>query len=283
MKHLIKNTVGQLVQYLQGEVRAIAPNVEETREIEFVISTGSRDAHHTRMNMRNWRLERFNKNPIVGYQHNVYGDMCNPPDPDDVIGAGRAMIEGDQLIGVVRFEPPDLNEKADKIFRKVLAGTLKATSVGIMPLKDPETNEYGRWGEGEEAQGRSNETFYFYGQELLEFSIVNIPSNSDAVRRSMRDQTAHALMYMRRVTGLEFADIERLTIRDVLDALEGKYGSLEQIQAALAERNTQPSQPSEVAPTTVVDAATRRGQIVQAVRAGAVQAAARAAVEAGLK
>lgn len=215
------------LQTLTGEVRAFSPDVEETREVEFVISTPARDRHHTVLNPRRWVLEPYNRNPVVGYQHNLYGDLCNPPNPDDVIGSGRAWLEGDRLIGAVRFEPAELNPLAEKIFRKVLAGTLRSTSVGFIPLKDPETGEYGRWGEGEEAQGRANETFYLYGQELVEFSIVNIPSNPDALRRGVRDQTAHALMYLRRVTGLEFREIEALTVRDVLDALEGRLGPLE--------------------------------------------------------
>lgn len=209
------------LQTLTGEVRAFSPDVEETREVEFVISTPARDRHHTVLNPRRWVLEPYNRNPVVGYQHNLYGDLCNPPNPDDVIGSGRVWLEGDRLIGAVRFEPAELNPLAEKVFRKVLAGTLRATSVGFIPLMDPETGAYGRWGEGEEAQGRANETFYLYGQELVEFSIVNIPSNPDALRRGLRDQTAHALMYLRRVTGLEFRQIEGMTVREVLDALEG--------------------------------------------------------------
>jgi hypothetical protein len=242
----------EVIQTLEGQVRAFSPNAQETREIEFVISTPGRDRHRTRTNPRNWKLDNYARNGIVGYQHNIYGDMCNPPNPDDVIGSGRAFTEGDNLIGVVRFEPADLNPLADKIFRKVLAGTLRATSVGFMPIPDPQTNEYGKWGEGEEAQGRSNETFYFYGQELLEFSIVNIP-------------------YIRRATGLDFQEIETLTIRDVLDALEGKFGNLDQIRSALEARKTPP--------TPVVDAGVRDLQaIANAVRRGAVNAAIKASM-----
>lgn len=260
--------MNQQLQTLEGQVRAFSENVEETRTIEFVISTPARDRHHTRTNPQRWKLDNFNKNGVVGYQHNVYGDMCNPPNPDDVIGSGRAYVEGDSLIGVVRFEPADINPLAEKIFRKVLIGTLKATSVGFLPVPAID-NSMGYWGSGEEDKGRANETFYFHGQELLEFSIVNIPSNPEALVRSMRDQTAHALMYIRRATGLDFKEIEALTIRDVLDALEGKMGTLDQIRSALEAR--------KVAPTTVADAATRDLKaIADAVRRGSVIAAIKA-------
>ena len=72
--------------YLEGVIdRAKFPkDIEETRTVQFVISTDSKDRHGTKLNMKNWQLDNFNRNPIVGYQHNVYGDnMCVPPNPDD--------------------------------------------------------------------------------------------------------------------------------------------------------------------------------------------------------
>ena len=207
--------------YTTGRVRAFdKEEALKTRTIEFVISDASRDRYHTVCNPGGWALGNFNRNGIVGYQHNVYGDMCHAPNPDDVIGVGRAWVADDQLIGSVTFEPEDLNPLAEKIFRKVLHGTLNATSVGFRPLPD-EHGSYGRWGDGDEAEGQPHETYYYHAQELLEFSIVNIPANPNALVRSVREQTSHALMYLRRATGLSFADIERMTVRDVMDALEG--------------------------------------------------------------
>ena len=203
--------------YTQGQIRTFdRDEVIRTRTVEFVISDGSRDRYGTVCNTRGWKLENFNKNGIVGYQHNVYGDMCGAPNPDDVIGVGRAWVEGDLLIGSVTFEPAELNPLAEKIFQKVLHGSLKATSVGFMELGE------GRYGDGDQACGRADQTYYFEAQELLEFSIVNIPANANALKRSVREQSAHALMYLRRATGLSFADVEKMTVRDVLDSLEGK-------------------------------------------------------------
>ena len=203
--------------FTQGTVRTFdREQAEETRTVEFIISTSARDRYRTVLNPQNWKLDSFNANPIIGYNHNLYGDMCNAPSPDDVIGMGRAWLEGDQLIGSVTFEPADVNPLADKVFRKVLHGTLRATSVGFMEFGK------GKWGEGDEARGMENETYYYEGQELLEFSIVNIPANPEALKRSVRDQTSHALMYLRRATGFSFSDIENMTVRDVLGKLEGR-------------------------------------------------------------
>ena len=53
-----------------------------------------RDRHRTVLNPAAWQLDNFNRNGIVGYQHNVYGDgLCSGPNPDDVIGRGRAFLD----------------------------------------------------------------------------------------------------------------------------------------------------------------------------------------------
>lgn len=202
-----------------GYVREFDPEqAKETRTIDFVISDASKDRHRTVLNMDGWDLDPFNRNGIVGYQHNLYGDMCNAPNPDDVIAAGRAFVDGNLLIGRTTFEDRDLNEVADKVFRKVLLGTLKSTSVGFNPLED------GTYGEGEEARGAANETYYFGKRELLEYSVVNIPSNRNAQKRKMRDNTASALQFAYSQLGGKFrySQIENMRVTDVLALLEGK-------------------------------------------------------------
>lgn len=207
-----------------GYVREIPANVEETRIIPIVLSTATRDRHHSVLNQSNWQLDNYRKNPVVGYMHNLYGDMCNAPDPDDVIGVDRGIklesLSGrPALVGYPEFEPESLNLNAEKIFRKLLLGTLRAASVGF-------TGE-GKWGTGNEAEGMPDETFYFQSQELLEYSIVNIPSNPDGVKRSrgfMRDQTHAALMYTFRTLGKKYrlSQIENMRICDVLTLLDGQ-------------------------------------------------------------
>lgn len=208
------------LNFTEGAVRALAEDVEETRTVEFVISSAARDRNRTVLSVDKWRLDNFNRNGVVGYQHNLYGDMCNPPNPDDVIGQGRAWIEGNQLVGSVRFEPADVNPTAEKIFRKVQAGTLRAASVGFLPDFTERGKPAGKYGEGEEKEGGPRETFYYAGQELVEFSVVNIPSNPEALTRGLRDHSARALLWLRRYTGLSLGQIEALTVRDLIDRLE---------------------------------------------------------------
>jgi len=161
-----------------GQLRAIPDDVNETRTIQFVVSSDRKDRHGTVLDLDGWVLDGFNNNGIIGYQHDVYGDsILQSPNPDAVIGKGRAFREANQLVAEITFEPADINPLADKVFKKILFGTLRSTSVGFLPI------ENGRWGQGEEARGASNETYYWGKRELLEVSVVNIPSNQDAIVR----------------------------------------------------------------------------------------------------
>lgn len=193
--------------------------VEESRTVEFIISSADKDRHNTVLNMKGWNLDNFNSNPIVGYQHNVYGDnMCVPDNPDNVLGPGRAFLEGDKLIGAVTFETKDINPLAEKIFRKVMNGTLRATSVGFLEMGE------GEYGKGDEQRGGKNETYYFSGQEMIEFSIVNIPSNAKAVGRVMQSHEDRALAFIIRYMPehISIKDVRKMSVQEVMDIVAGR-------------------------------------------------------------
>ena len=153
----MKHEIGQL----RGFDRRKA---EQTRTVPFVFSTGEVDRHGTRLNMNNWSLHNFNRNGVALYSHDM-GDE----DPDKVIGSARAWVEDGKLLGEITFEPADVNPLADKIFRKVLLKTLKAVSVGFI--------------ETERGHYDSDKIYNYGGQELLEISVVSIPSNPSALTR----------------------------------------------------------------------------------------------------
>ena len=154
---------------------------EPSRTFQFVISTETIDRHGTIIKSDGWSLENFNANPIVAFMHNTSNDWWSGTslDPDDLLGPGRAWVEDGKLMGEVTFEDKETNPKADKIMRKVLNGTLKATSVGFRPID-------GHW--GEERNNEDPDTYYYDRSELLEFSIVAIPSNPDALMRSYESE-----------------------------------------------------------------------------------------------
>jgi len=202
--------------------RGIIPTkAEESRTIPFVVSTNTRDRHHTVTNSAGWKLDNYRKNPIVGYMH-APADGFISPDPDYVIGHDLdSKVEGRNLSGLLKFDPADINLLAERIFRKVLFGSMRACSAYFLELG------IGKYGTGEEAKGREKETYYYSGQELLEWSIVNIPSNPDAGKRSfghLRANSQAALVYTMRQLGKKFSlnQIENMRICDILNLLEGK-------------------------------------------------------------
>ena len=97
---------------------------EEGRKLTFVASDGTRDSAGTVLNVDGWDLKRFNKNGIIGYQHKVYGGWDDTQNPDNVIGKGHAYVDGKRLMVDVEFEPADINPLAEKIYQKLLFGSL---------------------------------------------------------------------------------------------------------------------------------------------------------------
>jgi hypothetical protein len=232
--------------YQFGTRGDIPADAAEKRVIPFILSTFRKDRHGTVLNQDNWALDNYRRNPLFAYQHTLSGGLCSDPDPDYVIGKSlRIDLEGSgtdrRLVADGFFEPEDINPLAEKIFRKVLFGSISRTSVGFLE------SGHGHYGENEEAKDAENETYYFEGQELLEWSVVNIPSNPDAGRRdlslrTMREEGYAALMYAYRELGGKFrlSQIERLRVCDILDLLDGKDIDLketdpERVRKLLAE------------------------------------------------
>ena len=161
---------------IPGMVRALGE--EDSRTVEFVISNETTDRHGTVFMADGWNLDQYRNNPIVAYQHQTTGGLFTGDNPDTIIGTSEVRLEGTQLIARATFEPAEINPLAEKIYRKILAGTLRAASVGAIP-------EAGHW--GVEEAGENPDTFYFTRQTLLEWSVVNIPSNPDALKRNFTE------------------------------------------------------------------------------------------------
>ena len=161
--------------YRTGQVRAIPKEAQETREIEFIISTEQVDRHNTILKIDKWNLDSYEKNPIVGYMHNLYGNLFKESSPNDVIGYSKVWIEDSILVAKALFETKDINPLADTIFKKLVFGSLRSASVGF--LGDDES------GETDEKTG----AYIYPEQELAEWSVINIPSNTGAVKRHLEN------------------------------------------------------------------------------------------------
>lgn len=157
----------------EAVIRAITDEMKEKRQAEFVISTEAVDTYDTVFKVDGWDLTRYRNAPVVLYGHKSYSE-----NPDMVLGTSEVRIEGNQLIGLVTFENAEDNPLAEKVWRKVQNGTLRMASIGANPL------EY-RWGIFD--KGENPDVLYFVRQELLEWSIVPIGSNPDALKRSVEN------------------------------------------------------------------------------------------------
>ncbi|AGO49126.1 prohead protease [Cellulophaga phage phi39:1] len=155
-------------------IRANSIN-EEERSAEFVISNEGVDSFNTVFVNSGWDLERYNKNPVVTYQHDDHSS-----NPDLVIGTSEIRTEGSDLIGKIYFEDFEDNEVSKKVFKKVKNKILRGASIRANVID-------GRMGDFE--KGENPEVVYFTNMELVAWSIVTLPSNPDSLQRNQQDLT----------------------------------------------------------------------------------------------
>ena len=192
--------------------KSFDPNtVLESRKMKFIISTGAKDRGKEIINMDNWSFDNYKSNPIVGYQHAVHGSYFSDPNPDMVIGKSEVSVDNFSgkkvIVAEAEFEPADINPIADKILKKLVFGSLNAASVGILPT-----------GNGKTEKG----VYYYDGQELLEWSVVNIPMNQEAVKLSIDRMDGIVKSIARMIPEVEIEDLKKMSIKEILDNLERK-------------------------------------------------------------
>jgi hypothetical protein len=142
---------------------------EEARTVKFVITTGAIDRDGDTIKVEGWDVKNWLKAgaPILwGHDGSQYP-----------VAAGKALVKsGGALHATAQFPPAGVSERSDTLFNLIRTiGVPGATSVGFMPKK-------GKYAWNEERGGID-----FEEQELLEFSIVSIPSNPEAVMRMSKD------------------------------------------------------------------------------------------------
>ncbi len=135
---------------------------------EAMITTESVDRDQDVIVAAGGDLESFRKNPVVLDSHMYVSGA--------VIGKSlkEEVIEGKGIKATFKFAPREISERADNIRKLWEGGFLNAVSIGFI-AHDTErrTDE-----NGEELR----RGLMFNEWELLEFSIVPVPSNQDALR-----------------------------------------------------------------------------------------------------
>uniref|UniRef100_A0A6M3KRV3 Putative prohead protease n=1 Tax=viral metagenome TaxID=1070528 RepID=A0A6M3KRV3_9ZZZZ len=138
------------------------------RKYEFIASTSDQDRDGEVIDVNGWDLKNFKKNPVIMFGH----DYRSLP-----IGrATKIGVRDGKLVNNVEFPPEGTYEFADIVERLVGAGFLKTESVGFVPKK---------WEDGDGGEKTPRRTYT--KQELLEISIVPVPSNPNALMNAVEE------------------------------------------------------------------------------------------------
>lgn len=131
---------------------------------EAMISTESVDRDKDILVATGANTDDFMRNPVVLYAHD-YSDLP----------VAKALevkkIDGVGLLARFQFPPKGTSEKADTVHRLWAGGFLNATSVGFQP---------------KQVEDLGNGGTRFKEWDLLEFSIVPVPANQDALRLAVK-------------------------------------------------------------------------------------------------
>jgi HK97 family phage prohead protease len=142
--------------------RVIRAADDGTRTVRFILSDASVDRMGDSINAAGWQLDSYRRNPVVLWAH----DSSSPP-----IGRmTNIFVANEKLMGDVQFAPVSAYPFAETIYNLVTEGFIKAGSVGFIPIEWKFADDKSR------PMGID-----FKRQELLEFSVVPVPANANAL------------------------------------------------------------------------------------------------------
>ena len=140
------------------------------RTLRFVVSTNDVDRDLDTIRQSGWQLDDYRSNPVVLLHHNQQ---------DWPIGkAVQIDVVEDQLVATVEFVPADVplaGPIAECAYQLCKSGFLGAVSVGFVP------GSYELSDDDDRSKNGAYPGVDHLTQTLLEFSIVTVPSNAQAL------------------------------------------------------------------------------------------------------
>ncbi len=141
----------------------------ESRNVTFTISTGAVDRDRDTVKVEGWRTDAYRKNPVVLWAHDSRSLTLARA---DFIGTTAGQLKATARFAAPGkdYDPagwPSDHPSPETVMLMLRGGFLNATSVGFIPMKSMWNDERGG--------------FDFAEQELLEFSIVPVPANPEAL------------------------------------------------------------------------------------------------------
>ena len=154
------------VQRIAGDVELIASvpfQLTETEGVQgfpWTLTTYDLDRFGERIDPQGWDYTRYLKNPIVEWAHRY-----------DIPAIGKIeglTVDEKGLHGLIIFNSKDYDPFGWGIGERVKAGVIRAGSVGFraLEIEIPSVSD-----------SKDGTTLIFRKQELLEFSICNVPAN----------------------------------------------------------------------------------------------------------
>lgn len=135
------------------------------RTLEITGSNELQDRDREVLKANGWETENYLKNPVVLFAH----DNHQPP----VAKTEEIKVSGEKMIFKIKFPKEGDYPFADTIYKLYRGGFMNASSVGFIPKE---------WQDGNGEKGAPFRTYT--KQELLELSLVPVPSNPMALVHS---------------------------------------------------------------------------------------------------
>jgi len=150
---------------------SLAADVETGEGFPWTLSTFDLDRYSERIDPAGWDYKRYMDNPVVEWAHRY-----------DVPAIGKIenlAIDDGGLHGLVYFNDKAYDPFGWSIGQRVKAGVIRAGSVGfrVLEIEIPSKED-----------SRDGTSLIFRKQELLEFSICNVPANPFALTKAMTEK-----------------------------------------------------------------------------------------------
>jgi HK97 family phage prohead protease len=167
------------VQKVAGNVELVCSvpfrltaDVETGEGFPWTLSTFDLDRYGERIDPQGWDFKRFTDNAVVEWAHRY-----------DIPAIGKIenlTIDDKGLHGLVFFNDKSFDPFGWSIGQRVKAGVIRAGSVGfrVMEIEIPSKEN-----------SKDGTALIFRKQELLEFSICNVPANPFALAKGMSKRT----------------------------------------------------------------------------------------------
>ncbi len=156
-----------LINKDEREMKKEEGETNSEKGIHWTLSTYDLDRMGERIDPQGWDCKQYAKNPIVEWSHRY-----------DIPAIGKIdnlTVDDNGLHGFIIFNDKEYDPFAWSIEQRIKAGVLRAGSVGFRVLEieipDKKTAEDGTY-------------LIFRKQELLEFSICNVPVNPFALAKN---------------------------------------------------------------------------------------------------